>query len=74
MVEEEEEAAEDQGSLTPSLGKQKPLLIHKLEDYSELEEVVILARGILLKFNCSFNFELRIQRVMCRINQLYAFL
>ena len=37
MVEEEEEPAEDQGSLTPSLGKQKPLLIHKLE------EVVILA-------------------------------
>ena len=47
MVEEEEEPAEDQGSLTPSLGKQKPLLIHKLE------EVVILARGILLKFNFS---------------------
>ena len=53
MVEEEEEPAEDQGSLTPSLGKQKPLLIHELEDYSELEEVVILARGILLKFNFS---------------------
>ena len=53
MVEEEEEPTEDQGSLTPSLGKQKKLLIHKLEDYSELEEVVILARGILLKFNLS---------------------